>query len=102
MKKIAIVTVLVSVGFLVHTDISAQGFLKKLKNKASDVTNRVIDKKVDNAVDKAVGIDGSSKTSNSSTASSSSSGSTSSRSGTPSNKVGEGLKNTTPPDVVQQ
>lgn len=102
MKKIAIVTALVGAGFLVHTDISAQGFLKKLKNKASDVTNRVIDKKVDNAVDKAVGIDGSSNTSNSSTASTSSSGSTSSRSGNPSNKVGEGLKNTTPPDVVQQ
>ena len=68
MKKIAIVTLLAGVGFLMHTDISAQGFLKKLKNKASDVTNRVLEKKVDNAV----GIDHASETSNSSTASSSS------------------------------
>jgi hypothetical protein len=45
MKKITIVTVLVGAGFLVHIDISAQGFLKKLKNKASDVTNKVINKK---------------------------------------------------------
>lgn len=58
---------------------------------------------MDNAADKAIGIDGSSETTNSpSTASTSSSGSTNSRSGKPSNKVGEGLKNTTPPDVVQQ
>jgi hypothetical protein len=63
MKKIAIVTASAGAGFLVHTDISAQGILKKLKNNASDVTNRVIDKKVDNALDNAVGIDGSSETS---------------------------------------
>lgn len=101
MKKIAIVSVLVGAGLLVQTNISAQGFLKKLKNKASDVSNRVINKKIDKAVDKAVGIDGSSETSKSSTPSSSSSR-TNSRSGSPSNKVGEGLKNTTPPDVIQQ
>ncbi len=101
MKKIAIVTAMLSAGMLLQPDVSAQGFLKKLKDKASDVSNRVIDKKIDKAVDNAVGIDGSSETSNSSTASSSS-GSTNSRSGKPSNKLGEGLKNTTPPDVVQQ
>lgn len=103
MKKITIVAAIICAGVLVHGDSSAQGFLKKLKDKASNVSNRVIDKKIDNAVDKAVGIDGSSETSNSSgTAGSSSTTSTSSRSGRPSNKVGEGLKNTTPPDVVQQ
>jgi len=100
MKKITVVTALICAGVLVHGDISAQGFLKKLKNKAAEVSNKVIDKKVDDAVDKAVGIDGSSGTSNSSGTSSSSG--TGSRSGTPSNKTGEGLKNTTPPDVMQQ
>jgi hypothetical protein len=102
MKKKAIVSAMLGVSLLMQYDSSAQAFLKKIKDKASDVANKVVDKKID----QAVGIDGSSA-SNSSTASSGSTGGpgaapTGSRSGRPSNKVGEGLKNTTPPDVNQQ
>jgi hypothetical protein len=101
MKKITVVSAMLGGVMLMHFDSSAQAFLKKLKDKASDVANKVVDKKID----EAVGIGGSS-TSNNSTASGNISGgpgaANSSRSGKPSNKVGEGLKNTTPPDVNQQ
>lgn len=99
MKKMTIVAALICAGVLVHGETSAQGFLKKLKSKASEVSDKVIDRKVDNAVDKALGTDASSASTNSQA---SSSGSTETRSGRPSNKTGEGLKNTTPPDVLQQ
>ncbi|WP_018616804.1 hypothetical protein [Segetibacter koreensis] len=102
MKRFTIVTAITCVGMLLQADIHAQGFLKKLKDKASDVSNRVIDRKVDKAVDKAVGVDGASDASNSPETGGSPTRGTSSRSGRPSNKVGEGLKNTTPPDVIQQ
>lgn len=88
------IAALISVSLLVHFDASAQGFLKKLKDKASDVANKSVDKKVD----QAVGVDNSSNN-NSGNNGSSNSGS---RSGRPTNKTGEGLKNTTPPDVNQQ
>lgn len=97
MKKITIVTALLAVFMMIQNSISAQGFLKKLKDKASDVANRAVDKKID----KAVGIDNSTENTTSADQSSSSS-SSSGRMGRPSNKVGEGLKNTTPPDVTQQ
>ncbi|MGI8636686.1 MAG: hypothetical protein ACR2KZ_14915 [Segetibacter sp.] len=101
MKKITIVSALLGAAMIMHFDSSAQGFLKKLKDKASDVANKVVDKKID----QAVGIDPAS-TSNNSGGSDKVSGapgsSSASRSGKPSNKVGEGLKNTTPPDVNQQ
>jgi len=102
MKKITIVLAMLAVAMLTHFDSSAQAFLKKLKDKASDVANKVVDKKID----QAVGIDGSSA-SNSTTSSENASGgmgapSSNSRSGRPSNKTGEGLKNTAPPDVNQQ
>lgn len=98
MEKITVVAAITCAGLMLHANADAQGFLKRLKDKASDVSNRVIDKKVDKAVYKAVGVDGSSGT----TAGSASTASTGSRSGKPSNKVGEGLKNTAPPDVLQQ
>jgi hypothetical protein len=99
MKKISIISVMLVGAILVHSDSSAQGFLKKLKDKASDVANKVVDKKVD----EAVGVDQSSGSKNSSGSTNSpGASSTGGRSGRPSNKVGEGLKNTTPPDVNQQ
>jgi hypothetical protein len=105
MKKITIVSAILGVAMFSHLQVSAQGFLKKLKDKASEVSNKVVDKKID----QAVGIEGSAgSTSTSSGGSdntsvaSTNSSSGSSRSGKPSNKVGEGLKNTTPPDVNQQ
>ncbi len=64
-------------------------FLKKLKDKAAQVTNKVVDKKVD----EAVGIGDNS---------SSSSASGNAASGKPRNKGGAGLTNTPPPDVKQQ
>ena len=91
----------ICLAMMVAGDLSAQGFLKKLKNKAADVSNRVLDKKADDAADKAVGIDGSSGSTNSTSAAGTSSRNSGSRSG-PANKTGEGLKNTAPPDVMQQ
>lgn len=101
MKKLTIVTAMLGIALLSNQDASAQGFLKKLKDKASDVANKAIEKKAANAA----GIETPAESSDASTSSSSSSGSStssSSRSGKPSNKVGEGLKNTTPPNVTQQ
>lgn len=97
MKKITIIAASLGIAMLINIDTSAQGFLKKLKDKASDVANKTFDKKVD----KAVGIDNGSEVNNSSSTGNATN-TTSSRSGKPSNKVGEGLKNTTPPDVNQQ
>ena len=99
MKKFTIVTFFCLM--MVATHLTAQGFLKKLKNKASDVTNKVLDKKADDAADKAVGIDGSSSSANSASTAGTSSRNSGSRN-VPANKTGEGLKNTTPPDVMQQ
>jgi hypothetical protein len=69
MKKLTIVTAVFSALMLTHTTSSAQGFLKKLKDKASDVANRAVDKKVD----KAVGIDNTSQNTSSTDESSGSS-----------------------------
>jgi len=103
MKKLTLVFAMCGAAMLINIDSSAQGFLKKLKNKASEVANKAVDQKID----KAVGIETSSESpgssgSGNSSSSNSSSGSSSGRSGRPSNKTGEGLKNTTPPDVTQQ
>lgn len=95
MKKFIITTVALVVACSVHQQASAQ-LLKKLKAKADQVANKVIDKKVD----EAVGVDDANNTSNNGS-SPSSPGSTG-RNGKPSNTSGEGLKNTTPPDVNQQ
>ncbi|TDH29024.1 hypothetical protein EXU57_02820 [Segetibacter sp. 3557_3] len=90
MRKVTIAPVLLATMLFIQAPVSAQGFLKKLKDKASSVTDKLLEKKVENAV----GIDNSQ--SNSST------GSSSGSSGKPSNKGGAGLTNSTPPDVVQQ
>lgn len=93
MKKITLVSVMFGTLILLQSDSHAQGFLKKLKDKASEVANGAVEKKVD----KAVGIDPAS-TGNNSGQEPAQGG----RAGKPSNKMGEGLKNSTPPDVNQQ
>ena len=72
---------------------NAQGLLKKIKQKAEQATNKVIDKKIDQAIEDKTGI----STGNDANAGP---GSTSSPSGknSPGNKGGAGLV-TTPPDV---
>jgi hypothetical protein len=100
MRKMTIIWAALSLAMLLHGQSSAQGFMKKLKDKAADVANKVVDKKVD----QAVGIDGQGGTNNASGNGNGAAGGAgnSTRSGGPTNKVGEGLKNTTPPDVNQQ
>jgi hypothetical protein len=100
MKKITVVSAILGVAMFTHVEASAQGFLKKLKDKASEVGNKVVDRKID----QAVGIDspGESSTGTVSENSPTVSTASSNRNGKPSNKVGEGLKNTAPPDVNQQ
>jgi hypothetical protein len=53
MKKITVITTLLAAAMSIHVESSAQGFLKKIKDKASEVANKTIDRKVD----KAVGLD---------------------------------------------
>jgi len=96
MKKVTIVTALLTAGLLMQHDVSAQGFLKKLKEKVQDATADAMGKKTS----EALGVDPNSN-GNSSQSSQGNTSSTS-RSGKPANKTGEGLKNTTPPDVSQQ
>jgi hypothetical protein len=96
MKKITSAIVFSACALLMHSSTNAQ-LLKKLKDKANQVANRAIDKKVDEKVEEKVGVDVSESGSDGNSTSSSSSSS-----GRPTNKGGEGLKNTTPPDVNQQ
>lgn len=98
MRK-TLLTAFLATGILSYSEVKAQGFLKKLKEKAE----QAVEKKADQAIEKKTGIsstsssDNSGNSSNSTTSSSSNSGS-----GKPSNKGGGGLTNTTPPDVAQQ
>ncbi len=86
MKKITLFTALLTVGLLMQKDTSAQGLLKKLKDKTNDIAAEALGKKAA----EAAGVDPSTNTS------------TTNKSGKPANKSGEGLKNTTPPNVSQQ
>ena len=71
---------------------NAQGFLKKVKDKA----NQAIDKAAGKEVEKKTGIPADDQSTNSN------SGSNSNSSGKPTNKGGGGLSNTEPPDVKIQ
>ena len=95
MRKITLL--LLTAGCFCFSPTHAQ-FLKKLKDKA----NQVIDKKVDDAANKAVGIDNNqSSPVNSGSQGQSNSASASTRgSNNPSNKGGQGLV-VTPPDVKE-
>lgn len=89
-KTVRLLFFLLSAGIL-HQPLQAQGLLKKLKEKANQVAEKALDKKVN----EAVGIENKDENSNNSSNSNA-------RKGRPTNKGGEGLKNTAPPDVAQQ
>ena len=83
--------------FLISSSANSQGLLKKLKQKAENAAERVVDKKTDEAIDGKV----SEVTGNTEPPSSGNSSSgTSSSKNRPSNKGGAGLV-TTPPDVKE-
>ncbi|WP_153800826.1 hypothetical protein [Foetidibacter luteolus] len=92
MKKILLLTLFCSIGTLLHHEAQAQGFLKKLKDKA----NKAVDKALDKKVEEKTGIPSDDSTDNTNPSS------PSSRKGKPTNRTGEGLKNSTPPDVQAQ
>ena len=71
-----------------HPQSFSQGFLKKLKDKANQVVDKSIDKKIDEKT-------GANQDNNNNSAGAN-------NTGKPRNSSGEALKNSTPPDVVQQ
>lgn len=93
MKQKLLVTLLVCTSLAMQADSHAQGFLKKLKDKVEKKAEEVLDKKV---ADKTG--TGSSNGSNPTNTNPSSQ----SKNGRPVNRSGEGLKNSTVPDVLQQ
>lgn len=92
MQKITLFTALLALGMLSQKETSAQGLLKRLKDKANQVAADVAGKKAE----EAAGLPPSNNGANTATAPSGTSA------GRPTNTTGEGLKNTTPPDVSQQ
>lgn len=98
MSRLLFALLLTGAGALLQTDVHAQGFMKKLKDKANEVANKAIDKAVDKKVDETLGTGGTGASDNGQPAATN----TGSRSGKPVNRTGEGLKNTTPPDVLQK
>lgn len=90
MKKITIGAILLFSFVFTGLNVQAQ-LLKKLKDKVNQATDKVVGKKVDSTVNANTG----------GTMGEGGEGSTSSN-GKPSNKGGAGLKNTPPPDVLQQ
>ncbi len=103
MKRSNIPAVLAGLCLLLQLDAGAQGFLKKLKDKIEKKVEEKVDSKVDKTIDKAITDKTGLPSSSNSSGSNNSTGSTGNTSyGKPVNKGGEGLKNTTPPDVLQQ
>lgn len=95
MKQKLFILVWVAFLGLIHKPAGAQGFLKKLKDKVEKRAEEAIDKKL---ADKT-GVSSSNTNNNSANGN----GLPGQKGiGKPANKNGEGLKNTTPPDVVQQ
>lgn len=91
MKKLLLVLALAVSGcLLAHNAFAQGGLLKKIKDKANQVADKALDKK--NA--EKTGLPG--DQAGASTSSTSTGGSR------PANKMGQGLKNSTPPDVQQQ
>ena len=80
-----------AVALLILSTANGQGILKKIKDKAQQTTDKIIDKKIDDAV-------GTNNTNNNSSNSGTPDMSSVGRSGKPSNKGGEGLIST-PPSV---
>src|SRR6476469_6478018 len=109
MKKNLHILTCATVMFFAGSHVSAQGFLKKLKDKAQNAAEKVVDKTLDKQVDKVTG-EGNANGNNSANANGSMNGNMNNNAipaanksyGNPSNKGGAGLTNTTPPDVVAQ
>jgi len=91
--KNAIKLLLVTFVLMGISPANAQGLLKKIKQKAEQATNKVIDKKIDQAIEDKTGV----STGNDGNAGPGSSSSPSGKN-SPGNKGGAGLV-TTPPDV---
>jgi hypothetical protein len=81
-----------AVAVLLLSNANGQGILKKIKDKAQQTTDKIIDKKIDDAIGTNTNSDGS--------GSGSPDMSSVGRSGKPSNKSGEGLIST-PPNVSE-
>ncbi len=86
-----------------HQKAHSQGFLKKMKDKAQAALERKAEQKVEEKVNGTTPAN----TNENSTGSTPAQGgvntsNSTNRAGKPTNKGGEGLKNTTPPDVDQQ
>lgn len=92
MKQILLSVLLLSTSLVFQQEANAQGFLKKLKDKVEKKAEEAIDKKV---ADKT-GVSTNNGSNNNTVTP------TTSKNGRPVNNTGEGLKNTTPPDVLQQ
>ena len=90
MKKLICFLCLIA-GLSLSNSITAQGFLKKIKDK---VVNKTIDKAIDGEVEKKTGVPSESPQNGNNNNNNSS--------GKPSNKGGGGLTNTEPPDVKIQ
>lgn len=90
MRKLMLLLPLFVGALLVQCDLHAQGLLRKLKDKANQVADKAIERKVDESLGTGHSSNGNggSKSGN--------------NSGKPTNRSGDGLKNSTPPDVNQQ
>jgi hypothetical protein len=98
MRTFVCTALLIAFALLSAPASHAQGFLKKIKDKANQVADKAVDNAVNKTVEDKTGVPmGTNQSSGSSGQSSSSSSS-----GKPTNKTGEGLKNATPPDVNAQ
>lgn len=93
MKQKLFTTLFVCAALAIQTESYAQGFLKKLKDKVEKKAEEVLDKKV---ADKT----GTTNVPANNTSNTNLPGNT--KNGRPVNKSGEGLKNSTVPDVLQQ
>jgi hypothetical protein len=82
-------------GCTLQQELQAQGFLKKLKDKVEKKAEDILDKKVADKTGNTVPGSGNTNVGNNTTTGSS-------KNGRPTNKTGEGLKNSTVPDVAQQ
>lgn len=92
MKQILLSVLLLCISLAFQQEANAQGFLKKLKDKVEKKAEEAIDKKI---ADKT-GVSTNNGSNNNTVTP------TTSKNGRPVNNTGEGLKNTTPPDVLQQ
>lgn len=93
MKQKLLFVLLLCIGVIMQAPLHAQGFLKKLKDKVEKKAEDVLDKKI--ADKTGTGSNGGTANGNPNTM-------PTTRNGRPMNTAGEGLKNSTVPDVLQQ